>query len=138
MASLQPCFEQQIASITGFVGTYTDPISIGLFSGLHRMALAGRGCLKPSSFLAGIGPFGYPLGTPSGPSTTLWRLPFPRILLRSSSFSKQRNRNRPAALLPSESRVMSIQRRHWLDYDPIALAVLAIGIGIIELLALLL
>jgi hypothetical protein len=25
--------------------------------------------------------------------------------------------------------------RHWLDYDPIALAVLAIGIGIVELLA---
>jgi hypothetical protein len=33
---------------------------------------------------------------------------------------------------------MSIQRRHWLDYDPVALAVLAIGMGIIELLALLL
>jgi hypothetical protein len=137
VASSQPCFEQQIASITGFVGTYTAPISIGLVSGLHRMALAGRGYLKPSSFLAGIGPFGYPLGTPSRPSTTLWRLQFPRILLRSSSFSKQRNRN-ACSPLPSESRVMSIQRRHWLDYDPVALAVLAIGMGIIELLALLL
>ena len=31
---------------------------------------------------------------------------------------------------------MYIQRWHWLDYDPVALAVLAIGIGIIELLAL--
>jgi hypothetical protein len=31
---------------------------------------------------------------------------------------------------------MYIQRRHWLDYDPIALAALVIGIGIIELLAL--
>ena len=29
-----------------------------------------------------------------------------------------------------------IQRRHWLDYDPVALAVLVIGIGMIELLAL--
>jgi hypothetical protein len=29
-----------------------------------------------------------------------------------------------------------IQRRHWLEYDPVALAVLVIGIGIIELLAL--
>jgi hypothetical protein len=29
-----------------------------------------------------------------------------------------------------------IQRRHWLDYDPVALAVLMIGIGLIELLAL--
>jgi hypothetical protein len=29
-----------------------------------------------------------------------------------------------------------VQRPHWLDYDPIALAVLVIGIGIIELLAL--
>src|SRR6266566_3557420 len=28
------------------------------------------------------------------------------------------------------------QRRYWLDYDPVALAVLVIGIGIIELLAL--
>jgi hypothetical protein len=27
-------------------------------------------------------------------------------------------------------------RWHWLDYDPVALAVLAIGIGMIELLAL--
>jgi len=33
-------------------------------------------------------------------------------------------------------RVMYIQRRHWLDYDPVALAVLVIGIAIIELLAL--
>jgi hypothetical protein len=31
---------------------------------------------------------------------------------------------------------MHILRRHWLDYDPVALAVLVIGIGIIELLAL--
>jgi hypothetical protein len=31
---------------------------------------------------------------------------------------------------------MYIQRRHWLDYDPVALAVLVIGIAIIELLAL--
>ena len=29
-----------------------------------------------------------------------------------------------------------IARRHWLDYDPVALAVLVIGIAIIELLAL--
>jgi hypothetical protein len=28
-----------------------------------------------------------------------------------------------------------MQRRHWLDYDAIALAVLVIGIGMIELLA---
>ena len=32
-------------------------------------------------------------------------------------------------------RVMHIQSRHWLDYDPVALAVLVIGIGMIELLA---
>jgi hypothetical protein len=31
---------------------------------------------------------------------------------------------------------MYIQRRHWLDYDPVALAVLVTGIGLIELLAL--
>jgi hypothetical protein len=29
------------------------------------------------------------------------------------------------------------QRLYWLDYDPVALAVLVIGIGMIELLALL-
>jgi hypothetical protein len=28
-----------------------------------------------------------------------------------------------------------IQQRHWLDYDPVAIAVLVIGIGLIELLA---
>jgi len=27
-------------------------------------------------------------------------------------------------------------RRYWIDYDPVALAVLVIGIGVIELLAL--
>lgn len=31
---------------------------------------------------------------------------------------------------------MYAQKPHWLDYDPLALAVLVIGIGIIELLAL--
>ena len=31
---------------------------------------------------------------------------------------------------------MYVQKPHWLDYDPVALAVLVIGIGIIELLAL--
>jgi hypothetical protein len=30
-----------------------------------------------------------------------------------------------------------VQKPHWLDYDPLALAVLLIGIGIVELLALL-
>ena len=29
-----------------------------------------------------------------------------------------------------------VQKPHWLDYDPLALAVLVIGIGIVELLAL--
>jgi hypothetical protein len=29
-----------------------------------------------------------------------------------------------------------MQRLYWLDYDPVALAVLVIGIGLIELLAL--
>ncbi len=31
---------------------------------------------------------------------------------------------------------MRVRRRYWLDYDPVALAVLVIGIGMIELLAL--
>jgi hypothetical protein len=31
---------------------------------------------------------------------------------------------------------MRVQDGHWLDYDPVALAVLVIGIGIVALLAL--
>ncbi len=31
---------------------------------------------------------------------------------------------------------MHAQRRHWLDYDPVALAVLLIGIALVEVLAL--
>jgi len=31
---------------------------------------------------------------------------------------------------------MHVQRRHWLEYDSVALAVLVIGLGAIELLAL--
>jgi hypothetical protein len=30
---------------------------------------------------------------------------------------------------------MYAQNRHWLDYDPVAVAVLVIGLGTIELLA---
>jgi hypothetical protein len=30
---------------------------------------------------------------------------------------------------------MYVQKRHWLDYDPVAVAVLVIGLAIIELLA---
>jgi hypothetical protein len=33
-------------------------------------------------------------------------------------------------------RIMYIEKRHWLDYDPVALTVLVIGFGMIELLAL--
>jgi hypothetical protein len=30
---------------------------------------------------------------------------------------------------------MFVQKRHWLDYDPVAVAVLVIGLAMIELLA---
>jgi hypothetical protein len=30
---------------------------------------------------------------------------------------------------------MYVQKRHWLDYDPVAVVVLVIGIAMIELLA---
>ena len=33
-------------------------------------------------------------------------------------------------------RIMYIEKRRWLDYDPVALTVLVIGFGMIELLAL--
>jgi len=32
--------------------------------------------------------------------------------------------------------IMRVPSRHWLDYDPVALAVLLVGVGIVELLAL--
>ena len=31
---------------------------------------------------------------------------------------------------------MDMMRRHWLDYDPIAIAVLIIGIGIVDVVVL--
>jgi hypothetical protein len=41
------------------------------------------------------------------------------------------------AQLESTNRAATyVQKPHWLDYDPLALAVLVIGIGIVELLAL--
>ena len=30
----------------------------------------------------------------------------------------------------------TVMRRHWLDYDPVALAVLIVGMGLVEVLAL--
>ena len=33
-------------------------------------------------------------------------------------------------------RVMSVQSRHWLDYDPVALVVLLVGMSAVALLAL--
>jgi hypothetical protein len=48
--------------------------------------------------------------------------------------------NREAALSPTglgiERRTMQ-QRLHWLEYDSVALAVLVIGMGVVELLAVL-
>jgi hypothetical protein len=32
--------------------------------------------------------------------------------------------------------VARVQSRHWLDYDPVALVVLIVGIGVVALLAL--
>jgi hypothetical protein len=70
----------------------------------------------------------------------LWTL-CPGISLHSSSSSKRRDRkthdlSRTDVNRRTGWRIMYIQRRHWLDYDPVALAVLVIGIGMIELLAL--
>jgi len=51
---------------------------------------------------------------------------------RSPEGTHSANQEKKRAL----EREMDIMRRHWLDYDPVALAVLIIGIGIVELLAL--
>ena len=37
---------------------------------------------------------------------------------------------------PHERGMHTMLRQHWLDYDPVALAVLVIGLAIVELLAL--
>jgi hypothetical protein len=37
---------------------------------------------------------------------------------------------------PPERRIMNTKARHWLDYDSVAFAVLVVGMGAIELLAL--
>jgi hypothetical protein len=39
-------------------------------------------------------------------------------------------------LAPPERPLMNTKARHWLDYDPVAFAVLVVGMGAIELLAL--
>jgi hypothetical protein len=68
--------------------------------------------------------FGCRLGTACGPNMMLSRRRCPHI----------------AALVEQLEMVnratMYVQKPHWLDYDPLALAVLVIGIGIVELLAL--
>jgi hypothetical protein len=70
-------------------------------------------------------------------STTPLRVLCLGISLHSSSSSKRRDRmthdlNRTCE---SKNRVAHhvLQRRHWLDYDPVALAVLVIGIGMIRI-----
>jgi hypothetical protein len=57
--------------------------------------------------------------------------------------SEQRNARRPEKLSRRPSRLPDVrnsvtmqQRLHWLDYDPVAFAVLAVGMGMIALLAL--
>jgi hypothetical protein len=42
----------------------------------------------------------------------------------------------PSAYASTWRNIMGVHCRHWLDYDSVALAVLVIGIGMIELLAL--
>jgi hypothetical protein len=44
-ASSQQWFEQQIGSITGFVGVSTQPIFPQLTSALHPMPIADRGLM---------------------------------------------------------------------------------------------
>jgi hypothetical protein len=60
-------------------------------------------------------------------------------------FMDRWNAKRPEALFPGPSRSPGVgnreaymqQRLYWLDYDPVAFAVLVIGMGMIALLALL-
>ena len=123
-------------STIGFAGTYfttaTEPIP-----------------LKASRIPFAVDGLGFwQSGNLSRSSTTLSRPRCLRISLRSSQNSRRRNRGSPDGFTEAahawrlslnrrtRQHVMYIQRRHWLDYDPVALAVLVIGIGIIELLAL--
>jgi hypothetical protein len=82
--------------------------------------------LTASYFPLVIEAFGCQLGTASGPNMTLWRRRCLRISLHVEQLETV-NRYRAT---------IYVQRPHWLDYDPVALAVLVIGIGTIELFAL--
>ena len=123
-------------STIGFAGTYfttaTEPIP-----------------LKASRIPFAVDGLGFwQSGNLSRSSTTLSRPRCLRISLRSSQNSRRRNRGSPDGFTEAahawrlslnrrtRQHVMYLQRRHWLDYDPVAFAVLVIGIGIIELLAL--
>jgi hypothetical protein len=76
--------------------------------------------------------FGCRLGTASGPNMTPLAPPMPPHIAALVEQLETGNRWRATLYVQT----MHVQKPHWLDYDPVALAVLVIGIGIIELLAL--
>jgi hypothetical protein len=69
------------------------------------------------------------------PACLAWYLITPQRFEHSAPFEPFRL---PARLKKREQgrHIMRIHRRHWLDYDPVALVVLVVGLGLIELLAL--
>jgi len=83
--------------------------------------------LTASYFPPVIEAFGCQLGTASGVQYDALAPPMPPHIAALVGQLETGNRSRAT---------MYVQRPHWLDYDPVALAVLVIGIGIIELLAL--
>jgi hypothetical protein len=78
-----------------------------------------------SYFQLVIEAFGCQLGTAFGPNITLSRRQKPPHI--AALVEQLETVNRATTY---------VQKPHWLDYDPLALAVLVIGIGIVELLAL--
>ena len=59
-----------------------------------------------------------------------------RVPDRREQFFPQRVSLLDPANGPHERGMHTMLRQHWLDYDPVALAVLVIGLAIVELLAL--
>jgi hypothetical protein len=61
--------------------------------------------------------------------------PQPRLIDRKPSAARVREWTRVDATFRARC-VMNVQSTHWLDYDPVALVILVVGIGAVALLAL--
>ena len=120
----------QMESIIGSVGASTQPISLLPISGLpealpHRSGVSGAPHSKV--FPARDRSVWLSIGDCLRAQYDALAPPMPPHIAALVEQLETVNRYRAT---------IYVQRPHWLDYDPVALAMLVIGIGIIELLAL--